>query len=102
MLTSIQGKNLTQSAAAFPTFVIVQLVPVPVNNIRLQEVEERARDQEAVGEGEAFDVAHVQGEGVGGRGDSAQAHQLADHIPYTDTWRSNIICINICINSADY
>lgn len=62
----------------------MQLVPVAVDDVHLQEVEERTRDEEALGEGEVFDVAHVQGEGVGGRGNGAQAHQLADNVPHAN------------------
>lgn len=68
----------------FPTFVIVQLVPVSVNHVHLQEVEESACDEEAVREGKTFDVTHVQGEGVGGRRNGAQTHQLTDDVPHAD------------------
>lgn len=63
----------------------MQLIPVTVNHIRIQEVKESACDQEAVGEGKVLDVAHVQSEGVGGRGDGAQTHKLADDIPHANT-----------------
>lgn len=63
----------------------MHLVPVAVDHVRLQEVQEGARDEEAVGEGKVFDVARVQGEGVGRRGNGAQAHQLADDVPHPNT-----------------
>lgn len=72
-----------------PTFVIVQLVPIAVDDVHVQEAEQSASDQEAVGKGKVLDVARVQGEGVGGRGHGAQAHQLADHIPDANTWKNN-------------
>lgn len=67
------------------TFIVVQLVPVPVHHVGLQEVEESPRGEEAVRQGKIFDVTHVQGEGVGGRGDGAKGHQLAHNIPDTNT-----------------
>lgn len=72
-----------------PTFVIVQLVPIAVDDVHVQEVEQSTSDQEAVGKGKVFDVARVQGKGVGGRGHGAQAHQLTDHIPDANTWKNN-------------
>lgn len=72
-----------------PTFVIVQLIPVAIDNVHVQKAEESASDKEAVGQGKVFDVAHVQGVGVGGRGNCAQANQLADNIPDTNTWKNN-------------
>lgn len=64
----------------------MQLIPVPVDHVRLQEVEQSTCDEEAVGHGKAFDVTHVQSEGVGGGGDGAQAHQLTDDVPHANTW----------------
>lgn len=72
-----------------PTFIIVQLVPIAVDDVHVKEAEQSAGDQEAVGKGKVLDVARVQGEGVGGRGHGAQAHQLADHIPDANTWKNN-------------
>lgn len=73
------------TAPGFPTFVVVHLVPVAVDHVGFQEVQEGARNEEAVGRGEVLDVARVQREGVGWRGDGAQAHQLADDVPHTNT-----------------
>lgn len=42
-----------------PTFVIVQLVPVAVDDVHVQEAEQCAGDQEAVRKGKVFDVARV-------------------------------------------
>lgn len=72
-------------ASGSPTFIIVHLIPVAVDHVRLQEVQEGACDKEAVGEGKVFDIAHVQGEGVGWRRNGAQAHQLTDDVPHTNT-----------------
>lgn len=85
LLTSTVCSFASFTPQDFPTFVIVQLVPVPVHHVHLQKVEESARDEEAVREGKAFDVTHVQGEGVGGRWNGAQGHQLADDVPHTNT-----------------
>lgn len=71
------------------TFVIVQLIPIAVDDVHVQEGEERASDEEAVGKGKVFEVAHVQGEGVGGGGNGAQTNQLADDIPDANTWKNN-------------
>lgn len=80
------GLSEVQAAASSrPTSVVVHLVPVAVDHVHLQEVEESARGEEAVRQGEVSDVAHVQGEGVGRRRDSAQAHQLADNVPNANT-----------------
>lgn len=76
---------LLPAASGFPTFVVVHLVPVAVDHVRFQKVQEGARDEEAVDRGEVLDVARVQREGVGWRGDGAQAHQLADDVPHTNT-----------------
>lgn len=92
-LKKIRGGSTAPPAGHFgccghvaqPTFVVVYLVPVAVDHVRLQKVQEGARDEEAVGEGKVFDVARVQCEGVGWRGDGAQAHQLADDVPHPHT-----------------
>lgn len=64
----------------------MHLVPVGVDHVGLQEAQESAGDEEAVWEGKVFDVTHVQGKGVGGWGNGAQAHQLTDNVPHTNTW----------------
>lgn len=71
------------------TFVVVQLVSVPVHHVRLQEAHQSSRHEEAVGQGEAFDVAHVQRKGVGRGGNGAKTNQLTDHVPHADAWESN-------------
>lgn len=72
-------------ARTLPTFIIVHLIPVSVDHVRLQEVQKGACDKEAVGEWKVFDIAHVQGKGIGWRRDGAQAHQLTDDVPHTNT-----------------
>lgn len=47
-----------------PTFVIVQLIPVAVDDICLQKTQESTCDEEAVGKRKVFDVTHVQGKRV--------------------------------------
>lgn len=68
----------------------MHLIPIPINQIHLQEAEQSSCDQEAVLQGKAFDVAHVQGEGVGGRGNGTQTHQLTHNIPHTNTYEKKI------------
>lgn len=70
------------------TFVVVELIPVSVDHVHVQEAEQSASDQEAVRKGKVSDVACVESEGVGRRGHGAQANQLADHIPDANTWKS--------------
>lgn len=65
----------------------MQLVPVSVDHVHLQEAQQGAGDEEALVQGEALDVARVQGEGVGGGGHGAQTHQLADDVPRANTWK---------------
>lgn len=65
----------------------MQLVPVAVNHVHLQEVKESSRDKKAFGERKTFDVTHVQGERVGRRGNGAETHQLTDNVPHTNCWR---------------
>lgn len=67
----------------------MQLIPIAVDHVHVQEAEQSAGDQEAVWQRKVSDVARVQGKGVGWRGHGAQANQLADHIPDTNTWKSN-------------
>ncbi len=88
----------------------MQLVPVPVDDIRLHEVKKSARYQETLSEGKAFDVTHVQSEGVGRRGNGAQAHQLTDDVPHADTLKNPPRTqqekykkeINICVSLAEF
>lgn len=82
----LESKCTPCCTPGFPTFVIVHLVPVGVDHVGLQEAQESAGDKEAVWEGKVFDVTHVQGKRVGGRGNGAQAHQLTDNVPHTNTW----------------
>lgn len=56
---SDQVHSLPVAIPGHPTFVVVQLVPVTVDHVHVQEAEQSAGDQEAVRKGKVSDVARV-------------------------------------------
>lgn len=67
----------------------MQLIPVAIDSVGFQKVKQSPRDQEALWERKAFQVAHVQSKGVGGRWNGAQTHQLTHYIPYPYSYRKS-------------
>ena len=65
----------------------MQFVSVAVDGVHLQEVEEGPGDEETFSEGKAFQVAHVEGQRVGGGRNGAETNQLTHDIPYPDSWK---------------